>query len=107
MASAPMVVPLSSWPQAMGTARAHWSLAGGTRKSVGEVPTPAMPVTRMGPVTTLAGAVAVIWVAEFTVKGAATPPNATCEVPTKLLPLMMTTVPAGPRPGVKAAISGA
>jgi hypothetical protein len=64
-------------------------------------------VTLTGPVVAPAGTVAWIVVAEFTVKLAALPLNPTAVAPVKFVPVMVTTVPAGPLAGVKLVIAGA
>jgi hypothetical protein len=72
------------------------------------VPVPFGVVTLILPVTAPAGTVAVILVAELTEKVvAATPPNFTEVAPVKAVPLMVTTVPAGPLVGVNEVIEGA
>src|SRR5205814_2529765 len=63
-------------------------------------------VTLIGPLVAPAGTVAVIAVAELTVKLALVPLNSTAEAPVKLVPLMVTLVPTGPLPGVKLEIVG-
>ena len=64
-----------------------------------EVP-PAV-VTPMSTVPVPAGDVAVIWVAELTVKPvAAVAPNVTAVAPVKLVPVMITVVPPVPGPDV-------
>src|SRR5947208_1252001 len=67
---------------------------------------PSEVVTLIGPLETPAGTVAVIAVAEPTVKLALVPLNSTAEAPVKLVPLMVTLVPTGPLPGVKLVIVG-
>jgi hypothetical protein len=62
---------------------------------------PAEVVTLIGPVIAPAGTVAVIAVAEFTVKPALVPLNRTAVAPVKFVPLMVTLVPTGPLLGVK------
>jgi hypothetical protein len=79
-----------------------------TAKAAALVPVPAGAVTEIGPLSAPAGTVAVIWVAEFSTNTVAgTPPNRTAVVPEKLVPVMVTTVPAGPVIGAKEAIEGA
>src|SRR5438552_10909935 len=56
--------------------------------------------SRSGPLESPAGTVAVIAVAEVTVKVALVPLNATALAPVKLVPLMVTLVPTGPLLGV-------
>src|SRR5712691_810963 len=63
-------------------------------------------VTLIGPVVAPAGTVAVMVVAEFTVKLALVPLNSTTVAPVKLVPLMVTLVPTGPLVGVKLEIVG-
>ncbi|MCX6915689.1 MAG: hypothetical protein NT167_22030 [Verrucomicrobia bacterium] len=64
-------------------------------------------VTRSGPVVTPAAAVAIIWLAELTLKDAAFKAlKVTAVAPLKLVPLMVTTVPALPLAGVKLVMVG-
>src|SRR6266480_1578688 len=67
---------------------------------------PSEVVTLIGPLETPAGTVAVIAVAEPTVKLALVPLNSTAVAPLKLVPLIVTLVPTGPLPGVKLVIVG-
>jgi hypothetical protein len=60
------------------------------------VPVPPGPVTAMGPVAAPAGTVAVIWVAELTVKGAGVPPTVTAVAPVNPVPVSVTEAPALP-----------
>src|SRR5207247_2499415 len=62
---------------------------------------PAEVVTLIGPVVEPVGTVAVIVVAEATVKLALAPLNSTALAPVKLVPLIVTLVPTGPLAGVK------
>jgi hypothetical protein len=62
---------------------------------------PAEVVTLIGPVIAPAGTVAVIAVAEFTVKLALVPLNITAVAPVKFVPLIVTLVPTAPLLGVK------
>jgi hypothetical protein len=72
------------------------------------LPVPAGVVTLILPVTAPTGTVAVIWVAELTAKLVApTPPNRTAVAPVKLVPVIVTTVPARPLVGVNDVIVGA
>ncbi|MEY9227942.1 hypothetical protein ABIF78_000265 [Bradyrhizobium japonicum] len=72
----------------------NWSAA-----DVADVP-PGV-VTRISTVLVPAGDVAVIWVAELTVKpAAAVPPKVTAVAPVKLVPVMVTVVPPPPGPDV-------
>jgi len=64
-------------------------------------------VTPIGPVVAPAGTVAVICVPEFTVKTALAPLKVTAVAPVKLVPVIVTTVPAGPPVGVKLVMAGA
>src|SRR6202007_233906 len=72
-----------------------------TVKLLALVAVPPGVVTLMVPVVAPDGTVAVIAVAEFTVKLALVPLNRTAVAPVKLVPLMVTLVPAGPLAGVK------
>jgi len=63
-------------------------------------------VTLIGPVAAPAGTVAVIALAEFTVKPALVPLNRTAVAVVKLVPLIVTLVPTGPLAGAKLAIVG-
>jgi hypothetical protein len=67
---------------------------------------PAEVMTLIGPLVAPAGTVAVIVLAEFTVKLALVPLNRTAVAPVKLVPLIVTLVPTGPLAGVKLAIVG-
>jgi hypothetical protein len=81
----------------------NWSAA-----EVAEVPPPVVTVTSTVPVP--AGAVAVIEVAELTVKPVAgVAPNVTAVAPAKLVPVMVTVVPpaVGPEVGEIEVIVGA
>src|SRR5215210_4152116 len=70
-----------------------------TEKTPVLVAVPAGVTTVIGPAPALAGACAVIRVLDCTVnEGADTPLNRTWPVPTKLLPSIVTVVPAGPLP---------
>src|SRR5213595_2179662 len=95
----------SAWPAA-------WSIVtvGGvvspTVKLAALLAVPSEVVTLIGPLVAPAGTVAVIAVAEPTVKLALVPLNSTAEAPVKLVPLMVTVVPTGPLPGVKLEIVG-
>jgi hypothetical protein len=62
---------------------------------------PTEVVTLIGPVIAPAGTVAVIAVAEFTVKLALVPLNITAVAPVKFVPLIVTLVPTAPLLGVK------
>src|SRR5438046_2188491 len=67
---------------------------------------PSEVVTLIGPLVAPAGTVAVIAVAEPTVKLALVPLNSTALAPVKLVPLIVTLAPTGPLPGVKLVIVG-
>lgn len=80
----------------------------GTPTSVKLFPLTATPpgaVTEIGPVLAFAGTVAMIFM-PLNLKMALAPLNATCVAPFKLLPLMVTAVPAPPLAGVKPLIVG-
>src|SRR5438552_9563866 len=62
--------------------------------------------SRSGPLEAPAGTVAVIAVAELTVKLALVPLNRTALAPVKLVPLIVTLVPTGPLVGVQLVIRG-
>src|SRR5258706_4068777 len=63
-------------------------------------------VTLIGPVVAPAGTVAVIEVAELTVKVAPTPLTVTALAPVKLVPVIVTLVPTGPLVGAKLVMVG-
>ena len=69
---------------------------------------PVPPAVRivMGPVTFPAGTVAVTTVPEVTLNAAGTPLNATPTVVFRLMPEIVTSVPAGPLAGLKEMIDG-
>ena len=67
---------------------------------------PSEVVTLIGPLVAPAGTVAVIAVAEPTVKLALVPLNSTALAPVKLVPLIVTLAPTGPLPGVKLVMVG-
>ena len=71
------------------------------------VAVPPAVVTLSGPVVAPAGTVAVIAVAEFTVKLALVPSNPTAVAPVKFVPLIVTLVPTGPLVGVTLVTVGA
>src|SRR5438094_701983 len=95
----------SAWPAA-------WSIVtvGGvvspTVKLAALLAVPPGVVTLIGPLVAPAGTVAVIAVAELTVKLALTLLNSTAVAPLKLVPLIVTLVPTGPLLGVKLEIVG-
>ncbi len=64
-------------------------------------------VTVIFPVVAVAGTVAVICVAEFTVNVAVTPLNLTEVAPVKFVPVIVTFLPTGPNVGVNEVIVGA
>src|SRR5438445_1956664 len=78
-----------------------------TVKLLALVAVPPGVVTLIGPVVAPLGTVAVIEVAELTVKAALTAFKVTAVAPLKLVPLMLTLVPTGPLAGVKLLIVGA
>ena len=107
MADAPIVEPITVCPQLKAMALAHRSLAGGITKLVVDVPTPPGVVTAIGPVVVPAATVAVICVAELTTKLlAAVPLKAIAVAPVNDVPVITTTVPADPEPGVKEVTTG-
>ena len=63
-------------------------------------------MTAIGPVVALEGTVAVICMPELTVNDASDPLNQTVDAELKLVPLMVTVVPAAPFVGVKLMIPG-
>src|SRR6266545_5939588 len=75
-----------------------WNV-GRTVKVLALVPVPPGVVTLILPVTAPTGTVAVIWVAEFTVKLALTPPNRTAVAPVKAVPVIVTAVLVRPLVG--------
>ena len=81
-----------------------------TVKLVELVAVPLGVITRIAPVVAPEGTVAVIWVAEFTVKLAETLLKVTelvvNPVPLKFVPVIVTEVPTGPEAGVKLVIVG-
>ena len=81
-----------------------------TVKLVELVAVPLGVVTRIAPVVAPEGTVAVIWVAEFTVKLAEVLLKVTelvvNPVPLKFVPVIVTEVPTGPEDGVKLVIVG-
>jgi hypothetical protein len=78
-----------------------------TTKSDELVPVPSGVVTEIGPVVAPLGTIAVIWLAELTVKLAATPAKLTDVAPVKLAPAIVTLVPALPLVGLKLVMVGA
>src|SRR5689334_2187331 len=95
------VVPVIVTPVPTGpVAGAKELMAGVTVKRVVVTigPLPGV-VTVMGPVVAAAGTVVVIVPEGSTVKGEATPLNETAVAPVKVVPVIVTTVPAGPKVG--------
>jgi hypothetical protein len=83
-------------------------LGGGmTAKLVTLVATPPGVVTAIVPLEAPAGTMAVICVAEFTVKPAAAPLKATAPTPMKPVPVSVTLAPTGPEPGANPLSVGA
>ena len=78
-----------------------------TVKLVALVAVPPAVVTVTGPLLAPAGTVAVIIVAELTVKVAALPLNATAVAPLKLVPVTVTDIPTPPLAGLNVVIVGA
>jgi hypothetical protein len=64
-------------------------------------------VTEIGPVVAADGTVALIWVAEVTVKVALAPLKLTAVAPVKAVPVIVTEAPAAPLAGEKDVIVGA
>src|SRR6476469_4182382 len=60
----------------------------------------------MGPLAAVAGTVVLIWVVEATVKVALVPLKATAVAPVRLVPVIVTAVPAPPLVGLKMVIVG-
>jgi len=83
------------------------AIVGAGVKFVALVPVPNGVVTVMGPTVVPAGTVAVIVVLAVTVNAAATPLNATFVAPAKLVPVIVTVVPIGPKVGVNEVTVGA
>jgi hypothetical protein len=79
---------------------------GGSVKEPRLVDVPDGVVTLMVPVVAPAGAVAVIWVSELTLKVALTPLNFTDVAPVKLVPVIVTEVPGVPLVGLKLVMLG-
>jgi hypothetical protein len=79
---------------------------GRTVKLLSLVLVPLEVVTLMEPVIAVAGTIALMVVGEMRVKDALTPPNLTALVPLKLVPEMVTAVPAVPPAGEKLSIFG-
>ena len=77
-----------------------------TVKLVALVPVPVGPVTEIGPAVAPEGTVAVICVAELTVKLDDMPLNETAVAPVKFVPVIVTLVPIVPLVGVKLVIEG-
>lgn len=103
MAVAPVkVVPVIVTPVPTGpVAGAKEVMAGVTVKRVVVTKGPLLGVVIvMGPVVAPAGTVVVIVPEGSTVKGEATPLNETAVAPVKAVPVIVTTVPAGPKVGV-------
>ena len=84
----------------------NWIAGAVTTKLPAEVAIPDGVTTVMGPVEAPTGTVATISVVEFTVKEALTPLKFTEVGEIKLVPLIVTTVPTGPLPGVNPLSTG-
>src|SRR5206468_3186880 len=82
-------------------------MRGATVKALALVAVPPPVVTLMGPVVAPVGTVAVILVAELTLKVAVVTLNFTPVVPVKPLPVMVTLSPGAPPDGVKPVMAGA
>jgi hypothetical protein len=96
----------SSWPAALSIVTVGGVVPLSTVKLPALLAMPLEVMTPIGPVVAPAGTVAVIAVAEPTVKLALVPLNRTVVAPVKLVPLMVTLVPTGPLLGVKLVIIG-
>jgi len=77
-----------------------------TVKLAALVAVPSKVVTVMGPVAPRAGTVVLTVPELLTVNVAATPPNETAVAPVKLVPVIVTPVPAGPLAGAKEVMAG-
>jgi hypothetical protein len=77
-----------------------------TAKLLALVAVPAGVLTLIGPLAAPGGTVACIAVLDVILKLAATPLKVTAVAPVKLVPLMVTVVPAGPEPGEKLVMAG-
>ena len=78
----------------------------GTIKSVALVAVPPRVTTLILPVLAPAGTVALICTDEVTLNSAPVPLNVTLVAPVKLVPLIVTSVPSSPLPGLKSEIVG-
>src|SRR5438552_8633288 len=101
----PLIVTVAPTPPLVGE---KLVIVGGgmTVKLLELLAVPPAVVTLIGPLEAPAGTVAVIAVAELTVKLALVPLNRTALAPVKLVPLMVTLVPTGPLAGVKLVMVG-
>src|SRR5207248_2848168 len=81
-------------------------IVGATAKLVALVAVPPGVVTLSGPVVALDGTVALIVVAEVTVKAAPLPLKFTAVAPVNVVPVIVTLAPTGPKAGVKLVIVG-
>src|SRR5881396_2190686 len=95
----------SAWPAAWLIVT-EGGVVSPTVKLLALLAVPAEVVTLIDPLVAPAGTLAVIVLAEFTVKFALVPLNRTAVAPVKLVPLIVTLVPTGPLAGVKLEIVG-
>src|SRR5207302_475759 len=96
----------SAWPAALSIVTVGAVVSLITVKLLELLAEPPGVMTLIGPLEAPAGTVAWIAVAELTVRTALVAPNCTAVVPVKLVPLIVTLVPAGPLTGVKLVIVG-
>src|SRR5947199_8900033 len=97
----------SAWPVAWLIVTEGGVVSPTTVKLLALLAVPLGVMTLIEPVVAPAGTVAVIVVAEPTVKLALVPLNSTAVAPVKFVPLIVTLVPTGPLVGVKPVIVGA
>src|SRR5438093_3212745 len=95
----------SAWPAAWLIVT-EGGVVSPTVKLLALLAVPAEVVTLIDPLVAPAGTLAVIVLAEFTVKLALVPLNRTAVAPVKLVPLIVTLVPTGPLVGVKLEMVG-
>jgi hypothetical protein len=96
----------SAWPTALSIVTVGGVVSLTTVKLPTLLVVPAEVMTLIEPVVAPAGTVAVIVVAEPTVKAALVPLNSTAVAPVKFVPLIVTLVPTRPLVGVKLVIVG-
>src|SRR5437762_4502809 len=96
----------SAWPAAWLIVTEGGVVSPTTVKLLALLAVPLGAMTPIEPVVAPAGTVAVIVVAEPTVKLALVPLNSTAVAPVKFVPLIVTLVPTGPLAGAKLVIVG-